>query len=199
MGCSATAPKPMDVGGNSFLFESWFNSNKLAKLFTSLTGVSEHSVEIVNKDSSPSGRDTFVMWKCGSADCVSEFTDSEHIAMFLVQRGISSIFFTKVLNTVVRISLVNIQKTRAVCEILYSRIIRHFSESNCAKLTEYVKPYRGGYCANDRRAIEREIFEEKTLCNIRSTYYFFNYPYTLVSRYCCYERSGAWRKYWICR
>ena len=111
-------------------------------------------VAVVDQDGSPRGPKLFVFWnprtyEKAAADGVESFArrsasvDAERIMVALMKRGVQSIVFTK---------------SRVVAELIY-RYARERLERDERGLAELLSPYRGGYLPEERRAIERRLFE----------------------------------------
>ncbi|KAI1961932.1 ATP-dependent 3'-5' DNA helicase [Ophidiomyces ophidiicola] len=112
-------------------------------------------VKLTDFDGSPSGRKEFVCWntpfndpndrKSGRSTSILE---SARLFCQLILRGVRVIAFCRI---------------RKECEMLLSEVrnqLRSLDRSNVAK---FVMGYRGGYSPQDRRQIEREMFEGKLL------------------------------------
>jgi DEAD/DEAH box helicase domain-containing protein len=118
------------------------NPRELAEL---LVG---EDVAIVDRDGSPRGPKLFVFWNPrtygpDSPERRSASVDAERILVALLKRGVQSIVFTK---------------ARVVAELIY-RYARERLEREERGLTDLLSPYRGGYLPEERRAIERRLFE----------------------------------------
>jgi len=114
-----------------------------------LTGL---PVTVVDDDGSPSGPRDFVLWNppfLDRARTVRKSANSEATALLveLVRAGIRTIAFTK---------------ARKVAELilLYAR---EALEETAPELARRIKSYRAGYLPEERREIERELFEGKLL------------------------------------
>ena len=106
-------------------------------------------VEVVDEDGAPRGPRIFAFWNPGGArpDAAagrpSASADAERILVTLMRRGIQSIAFTR---------------SRVAAELIY-RYAREELERGKDGLAERLSPYRGGYLPEERRAIERKLFE----------------------------------------
>jgi DEAD/DEAH box helicase domain-containing protein len=105
-------------------------------------------VHVVDQDGSPRGPKLFVLWNPrvygpDSPQRRSASVDAERILVALLKRGVQSIVFTK---------------ARVVAELIY-RYSRERLEREAGGLADLLSPYRGGYLPEERRAIERRLFE----------------------------------------
>ncbi len=105
-------------------------------------------VSVVDQDGSPRGPKLFVFWNPrtygpDSMERRSASVDAERILVALLKRGVQSIVFTK---------------ARVVAELIY-RYARERLERESRGLADLLSPYRGGYLPEERRAIERRLFE----------------------------------------
>jgi len=106
-------------------------------------------VEVVDEDGAPRGPRIFAFWNPGgarpeaAAGRPSASADAERILVTLMRRGIQSIAFTR---------------SRVAAELIY-RYAREELERGNDGLAERLSPYRGGYLPEERRAIERKLFE----------------------------------------
>ncbi len=118
------------------------NPGELAEL---LVG---EEVAVVDRDGSPRGPKLFALWNPlykgpDSPDRRSASVDAERILVSLLRRGVQTIVFTR---------------ARVVAELIY-RYARERLERDQDGLAEKLAPYRGGYLPEERRAIERRLFE----------------------------------------
>ncbi|KAI5287366.1 hypothetical protein KEM52_001623, partial [Ascosphaera acerosa] len=114
-----------------------------------------HDVKLIDTDGSPSGRKEFLCWNTPflvpgdpSSGRASSFAETARLVAFLILRGVKVIAFCKI---------------RKQCEMLLGSIrdeFRRLDRSDAAKL---VMGYRGGYSPQDRRQIERDMFEGRLL------------------------------------
>ncbi|KAF2846475.1 DEAD/DEAH box helicase-like protein [Plenodomus tracheiphilus IPT5] len=121
-------------------------------------GVEE--VKLTDFDGSPSGRKEFVCWNTpfkdpgdptsGRGDCMAE---TAKLFCQLMLRGVRSIAFCRV---------------RKACEALLGAIKTELTNLERTEVIPRVMSYRGGYTPQDRREIEREMFDGK-LCGIVAT------------------------------
>ncbi|KAJ5438548.1 ATP-dependent helicase hrq1 [Penicillium daleae] len=119
----------------------------------SIFGVQD--VKLVDYDGSPSGRKEFVCWNTpfkDPADPTSGRGDSvaETARLFcqLILRGVRVIAFCRV---------------RKLCEILLQAVRTEFQALERPEVGKMVMGYRGGYSPQDRRRIEKEMFEGKLM------------------------------------
>lgn len=112
-------------------------------------------VKLVDFDGSPSGRKEFICWNTpfkDSGDPTSGRGDSiaETARLFcqLVLRGVRVIAFCRV---------------RKQCEILLQAVRNEFQNLERPQVGKLVMGYRGGYSPQDRRQIEKEMFEGKLM------------------------------------
>jgi DEAD/DEAH box helicase domain-containing protein len=116
-------------------------------------GVDE--VKLTDFDGSPSGRKEFLCWNTpfkdpgdptsGRGDCNAE---TARLFCQLVLRGVRVIAFCKI---------------RKQCEALQVAIKTEFTNLDRAEVIGRVMSYRGGYTPQDRRQIEREMFDGKLM------------------------------------
>ncbi|OGU02867.1 MAG: hypothetical protein A2W29_13395 [Gemmatimonadetes bacterium RBG_16_66_8] len=111
------------------------------------TGLTGRQVQVVDDDGAPRGEKHFVFWNPPYADearIERRSSNVEGCALFtaLIERGAQSLAFTK---------------SRVAAELVY-RYARERLERVEPGLGERVRPYRGGYLPEDRRAIERALF-----------------------------------------
>lgn len=112
-----------------------------AELMKSLTGV---KAKIVDNDGSPSGERSFVFWNPSFvAGGQRRSTNSEASGLFikLIENDVRNITFTK---------------SRVASELIYRYAKEKLRDSG---LDERIMPYRGGYTAEQRRKIERGLFD----------------------------------------
>jgi DEAD/DEAH box helicase domain-containing protein len=105
-------------------------------------------VEVVDEDGSPRGPKLFAFWNPlyrgpDSPDRRSASIEAERILVALLRRGVQTIVFTK---------------ARVVAELIY-RYARERLDRDKDGLAEKIAAYRGGYLPEERRAIERRLFE----------------------------------------
>ncbi|PKY01498.1 putative DEAD/DEAH box helicase [Aspergillus campestris IBT 28561] len=108
-------------------------------------------VKLIDFDGSPSGRKEFICWNTpfkdphdptsGRADSVAE---TARLFSQLILRGVRVIAFCRV---------------RRLCESLLQAVRNEFRALQREEVGKLVMGYRGGYSAQDRRQIEKEMFE----------------------------------------
>jgi DEAD/DEAH box helicase domain-containing protein len=114
-----------------------------------LTGL---PVKVVSDDGSPQGERTLVLWNPPFIDRArtarrSANTEAARLTAALVQAGLRTITFARA--------------RRAAETIL--RLARSFLKEETPDLVPLVKSYRGGYRPQERRRIERELFQGQLL------------------------------------
>lgn len=119
----------------------------------SIFGVQD--IKLIDFDGSPSGRKEFVCWNTpfkdpadpasGRGDSVAE---TARLVCQLILRGVRVIAFCRV---------------RKMCEILLQAVRNEFKSLERPEVGKMVMGYRGGYSPQDRRRIEREMFEGKLM------------------------------------
>ncbi|KAI9934701.1 hypothetical protein MW887_000318 [Aspergillus wentii] len=112
-------------------------------------------VRLIDFDGSPSGRKEFICWNTpfkdpgdptsGRGDSVAE---TARLFCQLILRGVRVIAFCRI---------------RKLCEILLQAVRNEFHNLNWTEIGRLVMGYRGGYSPQDRRRIEREMFEGKLM------------------------------------
>ncbi len=100
---------------------------------------------VVDTDGAPRGRKDFVIWNPPLAEKaraarISANSEAAFLLAELVQRRIRTIAFAR---------------TRKLTELIYVYARQRLGES---ALSQRIKPYRGGYLAEDRHQIEQELF-----------------------------------------
>ncbi|TET15430.1 MAG: DEAD/DEAH box helicase [Dehalococcoidia bacterium] len=121
----------------------------------SLTGL---PFEVFAEDGSPHGGKDFVFWNPPLLDEAksarrSANSEATFILTELVQQGIRSLAFAR---------------SRRLTELIYLYVQDQLSQRE-PELAKMVKPYRAGYLAEDRRQIERELFEGQLLAAVATT------------------------------
>ncbi|MGB3128384.1 MAG: DEAD/DEAH box helicase [Dehalococcoidia bacterium] len=116
------------------------------------------SFEVITGDGSPHGGKDFVFWNPPLIDEVkstrrSANSEATLILTELVQQRIRSLAFTR---------------SRRLTELIYLYVRDQLNQKEPG-LAEMVKPYRAGYLAEDRRQIERELFEGDLLAAVTTT------------------------------
>ncbi|HEY49920.1 MAG TPA: DEAD/DEAH box helicase [Dehalococcoidia bacterium] len=114
--------------------------------------------EVIAEDGSPHGGKEFVFWNpplIDEAKSARRSANSEATLLLteLIRQGIRSLAFAR---------------SRRLTELIYLYVQQQLSEKN-PELAERVKPYRAGYLAEDRRKIERELFEGDLLAAVATT------------------------------
>jgi len=109
-------------------------------------------VTVVDDDGSPRGMKHFVFWNppmVGPGGIMRRSSNIEAQELFekLVTDRVQTIAFTK---------------ARVVAELLYKYVVDALKKSH-PKLAKKIKPYRGGYLPEERRAIEKQLFSGKLL------------------------------------
>lgn len=112
-------------------------------------------VKLIDFDGSPSGRKEFLCWNTptkdpedptsGRGDVVAE---TARLFCQLIARGVRVIAFCRV---------------RRMCEILLQAVRNEFNNLERPEIGKMVMGYRGGYSPQDRRRIEKEMFEGKLM------------------------------------
>ncbi len=114
--------------------------------------------DVIAEDGSPHGGKDFVFWNpplLDEAKSARRSANSEATLILteLVQQGIRSLAFAR---------------SRRLTELIYLYVRDQLSQKEPA-LAKMVKPYRAGYLAEDRRQIERELFEGHLLAAVATT------------------------------
>jgi DEAD/DEAH box helicase domain-containing protein len=114
-------------------------------------GVDE--IKLTDFDGSPSGRKEFLCWntpfkdpgdpKSGRGDSMAE---SAKLFCQLILRGVRVIAFTRI---------------RKMCEVMLNAVKTELNNLERPEVMARVMAYRGGYTPQDRRQIEREMFDGK--------------------------------------
>ena len=109
-------------------------------------------VTAVDRDGSPRGPKTFLMWNPPHIDLArmerrSSHDEAKQLLVALMRRGVQTIAFTK---------------TRVAAELLF-RYAQESLESAAPKLANALRPYRAGYLPAERREIERQLFSGELL------------------------------------
>ncbi|EEQ92202.1 DEAD/DEAH box helicase [Blastomyces dermatitidis ER-3] len=112
-------------------------------------------VKLTDIDGSPSGRKEFICWNTPfrdpgdpSSGRGNSIQESARLFCQLVLRGVRVIAFCRV---------------RKQCELLLSAVRDEFKSLDRINVSRFVMGYRGGYSPQDRRKIERDMFEGKLL------------------------------------
>jgi len=114
--------------------------------------------EVVSEDGSPHGGKEFVFWNppiIDEAKSARRSANSEATLILseLMRHNIRSLAFTR---------------SRRLTELIYMYVHDQLKKE-APKLADKVKPYRAGYLAEDRRQIERELFEGELLAAVATT------------------------------
>ncbi len=112
--------------------------------------------EVVDNDGSPRGKKDFVLWNPPLIDEVkrarlSANSEASFLLSESVRQGIRTLVFAR---------------TRKLTELIYAYARERLAAAGLAKL---IKPYRAGYLAEDRRQIERELFQGELLGVVATT------------------------------
>jgi len=105
-------------------------------------------MKVVTRDGSPRGRKTFLMWNPPNLDAAgmerkSSNAEAAELVTRLVLDGVQTIAFVR---------------ARVVSEVI-TRYVREMLSRHRASMADSVHPYRGGYLPEERRKIERRLFE----------------------------------------
>ena len=119
------------------------------------------NIKLIDFDGSPSGRKEFVCWNTpfkdpkdpssGRGDTMAE---TARLFCQLILRGVRVIAFCRV---------------RKQCEVLITAVRSEAANLERPDLAARIMGYRGGYAAQDRRKIEREMFDGKLMGIIATT------------------------------
>jgi DEAD/DEAH box helicase domain-containing protein len=120
-----------------------------AELATALTGL---PFEVVNNDGAPHGGRDFVFW---NPPIENEMKGTRHSA----NSEATNIFTELVLQGTRALTFV---RTRRLTELIYNYTRNNLRKEKPA-LARRIKPYRAGYLAEDRRQIERQLFNGELL------------------------------------
>jgi len=112
--------------------------------------------EVIERDDSPHGGKDFILWNPPLLDEAktsrrSANSEASFLMAELVRQGIRTLTFTR---------------TRKLTELIYTYARQQLAESN---LTQQIKPYRAGYLPEERRQIERELFQGQLLGVVATT------------------------------
>ncbi|KAF8248384.1 P-loop containing nucleoside triphosphate hydrolase protein [Wilcoxina mikolae CBS 423.85] len=109
------------------------------------------SVHLTDEDGSPSGRKEFLCWNTPYKDPTDpssgrgdSITEAAKIFAQLILRGVRTISFCRV---------------RTACELMLQAVRTHLQRLERGDVVSRVMGYRGGYTPQDRRRIEKEMFE----------------------------------------
>ncbi len=117
-----------------------------------LTGL---DFQVISEDGAPHGSKAFIFWNPPLVNAEysarrSANSEASYLFSELIKREIRTLVFTR---------------TRKLTELVYMYTRDRLS----AALAERIKPYRAGYMAQDRRRIERELFEGSLLGVVSTT------------------------------
>lgn len=112
--------------------------------------------EVIDTDGAPHGRKQFVLWNPPVLDETktarrSANSEAAFLLAELVRHGIRTLTFAR---------------TRKLTELIYNYATQQLAQDN---LAQQIKPYRAGYLPEDRRQIERELFEGQLLGVVATT------------------------------
>ncbi|OQO02582.1 hypothetical protein B0A48_12110 [Cryoendolithus antarcticus] len=118
-------------------------------------------VKLVDFDGSPSGRKEFLCWNTPFKDPADPssgrgdtFAETARLFCQLILRGVRVIAFCRI---------------RKQCEILTTAIKTELQALERSEVMARVMAYRGGYTPQDRRRIEKEMFEGKLVGIVATT------------------------------
>ncbi|MFH1650480.1 MAG: DEAD/DEAH box helicase [Chloroflexota bacterium] len=108
--------------------------------------------EVVDRDGSPQGKKDFVFWNAPVVDKAKNIRRSANgeatfLLTELIEQGIRTLAFVR---------------TRRLTELIYLYTRDRLMETSSA-LAGRIRPYRAGYLPEDRRRIERELFNGELL------------------------------------
>lgn len=114
---------------------------------------------LIDNDGSPSGRKYFIFW--GTKPKVgiqNRYTSSNTEA-------------TSILSELIRYNhkIICFVRARILAELIYKYTCQHLENEDLKYITEYIRPYRSGYLAEERRNIEKMLFEGKLRAIIATT------------------------------
>jgi len=106
-------------------------------------------VRVVDEDGAPRGPKLFAFWNPlprggDTPGRASASIEAERILVALMKRGVQTIAFTK---------------SRVAAELIYRYTRERLGGRDGEGLADRLSPYRGGYLPEERRAIERRLFE----------------------------------------
>ncbi|WPG99429.1 Hypothetical protein R9X50_00224300 [Acrodontium crateriforme] len=111
------------------------------------------NIKLVDFDGSPSGRKEFLCWNTPFKDPADPtsgrgdtFAETARLFCQLILRGVRVIAFCKI---------------RKQCEVLTTAVKNELLALERSEVMNRVMAYRGGYTAQDRRRIEKEMFDGK--------------------------------------
>jgi DEAD/DEAH box helicase domain-containing protein len=119
------------------------------------------SVKLTDIDGSPSGRKEFICWNTPYKDPGdptsgrgNSLAEAAKLFCQLILRGVRVIAFARI---------------RQSCEHLINEVKRELTELDRSEVINRVMSYRGGYTSQDRRQIEKEMFEGKLVGIVATT------------------------------
>ena len=120
------------------------------ELASALTG---RDMQLIANDGAPRGRKHFVLWNPPFIDDDrvnrrSGNIEAVELLCQLIERRAQSIVFGK---------------SRVVVELIYKYAADLLRDRRHGELADRIRPYRGGYLPNERREIEKQLFEGKLL------------------------------------
>lgn len=114
-------------------------------------GLDTESVKLTDQDGSPSGRKEFLCWNTPFKDPNDptsgrgdSLVQTARLFTQLILRGVRAIAFCRV---------------RTVCELMLQAVRGELQKLGRNDVAQRVMSYRGGYTPQDRRRIEKEMFE----------------------------------------
>jgi DEAD/DEAH box helicase domain-containing protein len=136
-------------GGNPVFIGTSATINNPLQHAQELLGV---PMQLVNRDGAPRGRKYFVFWNPPYLDQTkTERKSANSEAAQLMTELIGE-----------RISTITFAKARVVTELIY-RYVQEQLERKSPGLAKKIRAYRGGYLPEERREIERQLFEGELL------------------------------------
>lgn len=112
-------------------------------------------VKLVDVDGAPHGKKEFIVWNPARhtpSDDMSErrsaVIEGADLLEYLIEHEIRTIAFCKV---------------RKTCELLMKQLRENLQQKQRKDILDKVMSYRGGYTAEDRRQIERQMFNGELL------------------------------------
>lgn len=113
------------------------------------------TVKLTEEDGSPAGRKEFLCWNTPYKDVndpsegrVDPISESAKLFSQLILRGVRAIAFCR---------------TRNICEGLLAAVKSELQKLERPEVVGMVMAYRGGYTLQDRRMIEKEMFEGRLM------------------------------------
>lgn len=113
------------------------------------------TIKLTEEDGSPAGRKEFLCWNTPYKDAndpsegrVDPISESAKLFSQLILRGVRAIAFCR---------------TRNICEGLLAAVKSELQKLERPEVVGMVMAYRGGYTPQDRRMIEKEMFEGRLM------------------------------------